>query len=643
MASAEEKMVHRLPCSTPSTGAGPAAYAAAVPAARRLLAWCRRVALAALVGALAPAAAAGEAGAAGRKVLRYAFPAAETTFDPVQTTDLYSNTVQAGIFEAPLEYTFLAAPVGVRPNTTAGMPEVGADFRTFTFRIRPGIYFTDDSAFRGRQRELVAEDYVYSIKRFYDPRWKSGKLYLFENEKILGLSELRQKAIDGNRPFDYDTPVEGLRALDRYTFQVKLAEPSPRFLQNFVGGSVAGAVAREVVEAYGDKIGEHPVGTGPFRLKEWKRSSLIVLERNPGYREVRYDEHPPLGLLPLARLAETLRGRRLPMLDEIRIAIIEESQPRWLSFLNGEQDLIEGVPSDFATVAFPNNRLAPHLAKRGVTMVRYPRPDTTISYFQMDDPVVGGYAAHQVALRRAVSLAVDTEREIRLVRRGQAVPAQGPIPPGMFGHDPAFRSTLSEYDPARAKALLDLHGYVDRDGDGWREQPDGSPLVLRYATSPDQLSRQYNELWRRDMTAVGLRIVFEYGQWPELWKASRAGRLMMFGYAWTGGAPDGDTFLSLGYGPNKGGSNHARFDLPAYNALYERQRRLPDGPERLAAMRDAARLMVAYMPMKLQVHRIGTDLAHPWVVGHNRHTFNGLFWKYVDIDRDELQRRRGDP
>ncbi|WP_298830551.1 ABC transporter substrate-binding protein [uncultured Piscinibacter sp.] len=603
--------------------------------------WVRWIAVAAVTAACGAAAAAADGGGPqGRKVLRYAFPIAETAFDPAQVTDIYSNAVLSGIFEAPLEYTFLAAPVGMRPNTAAGMPEVSADFRTFTFRIRPGIYFADDAAFKGRKRQLVAEDYVYSIKRHYDPRWKSGKLSFFENEKILGLSELRKKAIDAKKPFDYDTPAEGLRALDRYTFQVKLAEPSPRFLYTYVFGSYAGALAREVVEAYGDLIGEHPVGTGPFMLKEWKRSSRIVLVRNPNYRDVRYDESPPAGSEHLARIAGQLKGRRLPMVDEVHISIIEESQPRWLSFLNAEQDLIEAVPSDFATVAFPNDRLAPHLAKRGITMARYARADAAFSYFQMENPVVGGYEPHKVALRRAISLAVDVDRQIRLVRQGQAVPAQGPMPPGTFGHDHQFKTTLSEFSPARAQALLDMHGYVDRDGDGWREQPDGSPLVLRYATTPDQLSRQYDELWQKNMRAIGLRIEFDVAKFPEHLKASRAGRLMMFGMAWNGGEPDADVFLSLAYGPNKGGVNHSRFDLPAYNALYEKQRRLPDGPERLAVMKDAARLMVAYMPLKLQVHRVATDLAHPWLVGYNRHTFNGLFWKYVDIDLAE-QRRRG--
>ncbi len=573
------------------------------------------------------------------RILRYAFPIAESGFDPAQITDLYSRTLACGLFEAPLEFAFMAQPARLRPCTAAAMPEVSADFRTFTFRLRPGIRFANDPAFKGPPRELVAEDYVFSIKRHYDPRWKSGNLYILENAGILGLSELRARALKDNRPFDYDTPVEGLRALDRHTFQIRLAEPTPRFLYNFADGSLVGALAREVVEFYGERIGEHPVGTGPFVLKSWKRSSRIVLARNPRYRDVRWDETPPAGDARLRSDAERLRGRRLPLVDEVHVSIIEEPQPRWLSFLNAEQDLMDQLPADFAPSVIPNNRLAPHLAKRGIAMVRYPRVDLSMSYFAMEHPVVGGYEPHKVALRRAIALGVDLEREIRLVRRGQAVPSQGPVPPQVFGHVPALKTEMSDHSVARARALLDMHGYVDRNGDGWREQPDGQPLVLEYATSPDQQNRQLNELWKRNMDALGIRIEFKVAKWPEHLKASRAGKLMMWGVGWSGSAPDGDTFLALGYGPNKGQSNHARFDLPAYNALYERQRRLPDGPERLALMTEAQKLLVAYMPMKVHVHRIFTDLAHPWVVGYHRNPFVREFFKYVDVDPAELARR----
>ena len=572
------------------------------------------------------------------KVLRYAFPIAESNFDPAQITDLYSRTVAGGIFDAPLEFEFLASPARMKPNTAAAMPQVSADFRTFTFRIQPGIHFDNDPAFKGQKRELTAADYVYSIKRHYDPRWKSGNLYTLENAKILGLSELRKRLIEQKKPFDYDVEVEGLKTLDRYTFQIKLGETDPRFLYNLVGGSFLGALAREVVEYYGDKIGEHPVGTGPYRLAQWTRSSRIVLEKNPNYRNVTYAETAPAGDARLQAQVEKLKGRKLPMIDRIEIAIIEEQQPRWLSFLNQEHDLMEQVPNDFANVALPNNQLAPNLKKRGIGMVRYPRADVAMTYFAMENPVVGGYEPHKVALRRAISLAVDLEREIRLVRRNQAIPAQSPIGPQTYGYDPAFKSEMGSYDLSRAKALLDMHGYVDRDGDGWRDQPDGQPLLLEYATQPDQQSRQLIELWKKNMDALRIRIDFKAAKWPENLKSSRAGKLMMWGVGWSTG-PDGEDFLVLGYGPNKGQANHARFDLPAFNRLYETQHTLPDGPERLAAMTEAKKVMVAYMPYKVHVHRIGTDLTQPWVVGYHRNIFVSAFWKYIDIDLAELARR----
>ena len=572
------------------------------------------------------------------RVLRYAFPIEVTSLDPAPISDLYSRNVISGIFEAPLEFAFLGRPGEMRPNTAAAMPEVSADFRTFTFHIKPGIVFADDPAFKGAKRELVAQDYVYSIERHYDPRWKSANLYILENAHILGLSALRRRALAERKPFDYDAPVEGLRALDRYTFQVRLANPSPRFLYNFADGSFTGAVAREVVEYYGDRVGEHPVGTGPFRLAEWRRGSRIVLERNPDYRTVLYDEHPPAGDAALQAIAARFRGRRLPLVDRVQIAIIEEPQPRWLSFLNREQDVAVEVPADFADTAFPNGRLAPNLARRGITMFRYARADVSQTYFNMEDPLVGGYTPQKVALRRAIALAVDIDREIRTVRRGQAIPAQSAIGPEVWGYDPAFKSEMSRFDRARAMALLDLYGWVDRDGDGWRDQPDGRPLVLQYATSPDQQSRQLAELWQKNMNAIGLRIEFTAAKWPEQLKAARAGKLMMWGVGWNAAQPDADTFLSLGYGPSKGQSNLARFDLPAFNAIYERQRVLPDGPERLALIDEAKKLLIAYMPYKEHVHRIYTDLTEPWVVGYHRNIFVREFWKYVDIDRAALAR-----
>jgi ABC-type transport system substrate-binding protein len=570
------------------------------------------------------------------KVLRYAFRVAETGFDPAQISDLYSRTVAAGIFDAPYAFDYLARPAKVKPNTAAALPEITPDFLTMTVRIRPGIYFADDPAFKGRKRELTAHDYVYSIKRHYDPRWKSPSIYVLENAKILGLSELRRATLDSRTPFDYDREVEGLRALDRYTFRIRFGEPQPRFIYSLADPSVLGAVAREVVETYGDAIMGHPVGTGPFRLAYWKRSSKIVLERNPNFRDEFYDSEPPADDLAAQEIARRLRGRKLPMIDRVEIAVIDENQPRWLAFLNQEHDFLEEVPPDYANLVIPNNELAPSLRRKGIKMDRYARADVAVSYFGMDNAVVGGYTPEKVALRRAIALAVNVDEEIRLVRRNQAIPAQSPVGPQTYGYDPTFKSEMGEFNRAKSRALLDLYGYVDRDGDGWREQPDGSPLVLQYATQPDDQSRQLITQWKKNMDAIGVRIEFQFAKWPENLKASRAGKLMMWGVGWSATAPDGQQFLDLGYGKNKGQANHARFDLPEYDRLYEKQRVLPNGADREALIHEAKRLLIAYMPYKVHVHRYFTDLAHPWVIGAKRNIFVREFWKYVDIDADAL-------
>ena len=577
--------------------------------------------------------------AAPKKVLRYAIRVAETGFDPAQVSDLYSRTITAGIFDAPLRFDYLARPVRLKPSTAQALPEISEDFKTLTFRIKPGIYFADDPAFKGRRRELTAADYIYSIKRHYDPVNKSSNLYILENALLPGLSELRQDALKNKKPFDYDREVPALKLLDRYTFQVRTELGDPRFINNFAD-AMLGAVAREVIEAYPGKTMEHPVGTGPWRLAEWRRSSLIVLEKNPNFRDVFYEETPDPADTRMVEAAARLKGRKLPMVDRVEIAVIEENQPRWLSFLRNEFDLVDDVPQEFLPLYMPQNKLAPDLAKRGMQAVRYARADLYLSYFNMEDPVVGGYTPEKVALRRAISLAVDLDKVIRLPRRGQAIPAQGPIPPGTFGYDPAFRSEMSQHNVGRARALLDLYGYVDKDGDGWREQPDGSPLVIEYTTEPDGEKRALAELWQKALDAIQVRLKFRFGKWPENLKAANAGRLQMWGVGWSATAPDGDAFLGLGYGPNKGQANKSRFDLPAYNKIYARQKRLPNGPERQALMTEAQRLVVAYMPFKAEVHRIFTDMAQPWVIGYDRNIYMRDFWAFVDIDVEQQSRAR---
>lgn len=602
------------------------------PTRRRLL----QAAAATVLAARGQAASPQAADAAGRKVLRLLFNSTETSFDPARISDIYSRAVTAHIFEGLYAYDHLARPHRLVPQAAEGMPEVSADFRSWTIRIRRGIRFPDDPAFKGRARELQAHDFVYAIQRVVDPANISQIEADIAELHIVGLKEARDAALKGRQAFDYDRPIEGLRALDSHTLRIVLREPRPRLLYALARADQLGGQAREVVEFYGKDIGEHPVGTGPFRLKSWRRNSRIVLERNPFYRDVRYDAQPAPDDAEGQALLAQFKGRRLPMVDEVDISIIEEFQPEWLAFLGQEVDALAGdtgqLPSLFAPVAVPGGRLAPHLARRGVRAYRQLTPDVAFTYFNMDDPVVGGYDPAQVALRRAISLAYDTREELRQIRKGEGILAQSPLLPHTTGYEVGFKSEVSDYDPGRANALLDLCGFVDRDGDGWRERPDGSPLRLEVSTEPEQIYRAYNELMQKGLQRIGIRANFRIQQWPENLKAAEAGKLMIWSLGSAAGSPDGQSFLGWLYGPQAGNGNLARFKLPEYDRLYERAQVLPDGPERDALFLRAKRIAVAYMPYKVRVHRIFTDLVHPWVLGFRRPLFWQDWWHRVDID-----------
>jgi ABC-type transport system substrate-binding protein len=339
-----------------------------------------------------------------------------------------------------------------------------------------------------------------------------------------------------------------------------------------------------VIEAYGDDNGwtmSNPVGTGPYRLKEWRRGQKIVLEANPGFRTMTYpDSADPADRAIVARL----KGRKLPMVGKVDISIIEESNPRLLAFEKGDLDYIQIPPDLVPNVLQPDNTLKPRFAAAGVTLARGIQPAVTYTFFNMDDPVVGGYTKDKVALRRAIGMAFNTDEEIKVLWHGQAVPATGPIPPHVIGHDPKFNGHV-KYDMAGARSLLDKFGYVDRDGDGFRDLPDGKPLMLTLGSAPDARGRQYEELWQKTMTALGVRVEFKKQKWPDLLKMARAGQLQMWYLGNINVTTDGYSFLGLLYGKHAGLTNISRFNLPEYNKLYDRSRSMPDTPERTKLFR----------------------------------------------------------
>ena len=223
---------------------------------RRHLSFALPAALLALVAVSQPLSAADPG-----KVIRHAFPAAETGFDPAGAQDLYSAQIEQVIFETLLSYDYLARPAKLVPLTAESLPQVTDDGKTYTLKIRKGIYFTPDPAFNGKKRELVAEDFVYTLKRLIDPKLRSPWAWLVE-DKIVGLDELAEAAKKGAK-FDYDKKIPGLEAVDRYTLRIRLKQTD--FNLPFVlAHEPTSAVAREVIEKYADESGRamsNPVGT----------------------------------------------------------------------------------------------------------------------------------------------------------------------------------------------------------------------------------------------------------------------------------------------------------------------------------------------------------------------------------------------
>ena len=593
----------------------------------------RRELLAVPAALLAPLGAEAAAAAPPQRVLRFAMQSAETGFDPILVTDIYSRAIVAHIIEGLYGYDHLARPPRLKCVTAAAMPEVSADFRVWTVRVKPGIFFADDPAFKGNKRELTAEDYVYSLKRIADVKLGSPMWSDIEEARIKGLGDYRKSLRASGAAFDYEHPIEGLRALDRYTLRIELDRPLPTLLDILAQGGRYGAVAREVIEAYPGRSMEHPVGTGPFVLKEWRRSSQMVLEKNPGHRERYYRDE----VQPAADDAEgqawlhEFGNQRLPLVDRVEVSIIEEEQPRWLSFLNGEFNFIERVTAAYQRTAMPKGKLAPGLAKAGLHGYRMQASDVVYTIFNMEDPVVGGYTPDKVGLRRAIGLATDVRGDIRLVRNGNALPSQSVFVPNTTGYDPARHTEMGEQDPARAKALLDLFGYVDRDNDGWRELPDGQPLVLQARTSPGDFYRQLDTVWAKGLAAVGIRVEFTPAPYADNAKIARAGKFQIWAQGETADSPDGLEALAKGLSSNIGGMNFARFNMPAFDALYRRCSELPHSPERSALLDQASRILLAYMPYKCRGHRIITDMTGPGVQGYRRPPFWQNWWEYISV------------
>jgi len=445
------------------------------------------------------------------------------------------------------------------------------------------------------------------------------------------LEELKKRAQKSGK-FDYDAKVEGLQALDRYTLQVKLKETNYNFALVMAMPSY-GAVAREVIEAYADDTYGHPVGTGPYVLKEWKRSNKIVLEANPNFRGFVWNFQS--GGEPLDQeIVTQMRGKQMPQIGRVEISIIEEQQALWLAFQKDELDVLY-LREQFSPVAVVNGKLTADLAKSGVKLNRITDPDINYTYFNTTDPEFGGFTKDKIALRRAIFMSFDNAEYLRIIRKGQAMEEHYPIPPGVIGNDPTYRSSVP-FNPDMANKLLDKFGYR-RDADGYRTWPDGRALTWRYSSTPSSRDRELDELWQKSVQRIGVRLQIEKNKFPEELKKERACQLLSRTAAWIADYPDGDDFMQLLYGPNSGQNNGSCFQMTEWDKLYEKTKTMPDSPERNKLYRQLWRMAEVNGAWKLHDTRYRNMLLQPRVTGFKKHPI--LLAEFMYYDLDNSQRR----
>lgn len=558
------------------------------------------------------------------KVLRIAFEAPDDGFDMVKTFNFYSGNVADVIFERLLQYDYLANPVKLVPATAQSMPVIKENGKVYIFKIKPGIYFTADPAFKGQRRELIAEDYVYSVKRILDPKNHSSS-YAFIDQKIVGANALVEQAKQTGR-FNYDAKIEGVKALDRYTLQFTLAQPDYNF-PYILAYSTFGATAREVVDYYKDRLGMHPVGTGPYMLSKYVPRSKIELVANPDYRGFVWN-FKSTGTAWDNQLVKEMTGKKMPQIGKVNISIIEEEQSRWLAFQSKQLDFDKLTSSSIPKVLDQNNQLKPAMRQKGIRL--YPNKEAEITYtmLNMRDPIIGGNSLDKIALRRAIAMSFNVDEYIRILRKGQAVKAEMLVPAGVNGHNPKYRSSIG-YNPTLANKLLDHFGYK-KGADGYRNLPNGKALVLKINTESGSSSVMYSELWKKNLDAIGIRADFRVSNFADNLKAATQCQYMIWGGAWHADYPEGENFTQLLYGPNVGRGNQSCYSSSAYDGLYKQAMQQP--PEkRMPYYEKMSRQIEADNPLILQDTRIRNWVTQSHVQGFKAHPIMNSNWQYLDI------------
>lgn len=535
--------------------------------------------------------------------LRYPIRAKVKGLDPIHADDEYSGTISHAPYENLYQYHYLKRPFTLVPQLASAMPTISKDGKTWTIPLRQGVMFHDDPSFKatgGKGREMTADDVIYSFKRLADPQNRSPGWWVLDG-KILGLNAWREAASKAGTT-DYSAPVEGLTALDKYTLQLKLPQASYQLIYS-LQMTFTSIVPREAVEQYGKEFINHAVGTGPWKLSEFNGSAKAVFVKNPTYREELYPSEGEAGDAEKGLLADS--GKRLPLADKLVYTIFVEDQPMWLNFMKGTLDTTTIPKDNYAQAVGPDGQMTPDMKAQNIVLHVTPLLDVTHESFNMDDPLVG----KNKYLRQALSLAINDKPFIETFYNGRAIPAQGPIPPGLAGYDEKLKNPYRQFNLEKAKQLLAKAGF-----------PEGKGLpTLEYITYSSSTNRQLNEYIEREWATLGVKVKFTTYSWPEFQASIKNRKGQIWSFAWGGDYPDAENFLQLFYSKNGSpGPNDANFKNAEFDRLYEKALALPDSPARTALYQQMQAIVIEESPWIPMVHRLGYNATRSWLKNFKR-------------------------
>jgi ABC-type transport system substrate-binding protein len=545
----------------------------------------------------------------------------------VRSSTLYANQLVVNIFDTLYEYKYLRRPYELKPSLAAAMPEISVDGLTYTILLKQGVYFVDDPAFAGgKGREVTAADFVYSLKRHFDPQTRPAGAWLWQG-RIEGLDEWKAAGSD------YDAEVAGLRAIDRYTIRIRLIRPYPQLVHTLAQGFSA-VVPREAIEYYGREFSVNPVGSGPFRLVSYD-TTKAVLEANPGFRAEPVDLEGE-GYDPATQGGyglEIIDGRSPPYLDRLEIAFVKESSARWSSFTKSDEIQYTGLPHeqvDRVLVSRDPVVLKDEYARR-YYMKSSLEAGFVFNTFNMDFPEFGynddpERERRNRLLRCAMIRGFDWQSRNDSWYSSLGVVFPGIIPPLVPEFDPGLSRASVTYDVEEARRLM-------AEG-GWTAE---NLPVLVYGTLPGPTSRLFYEQFRAWMKRIGYppeKIELRtYATFGDMMKATSNSELPMVAKGWGLDYPDAENTLQLFYGPNGSpGSNDSNYANPEYDEMYRRAAVMLPSPERTALYRRMNEMVIDDCVAITGLSRRGIGLWHRNVVMFPDGNFvGGRFLKYVDI------------